>query len=486
MKKTLALTIALGIGITYSAAPAHTYAKESLKSKLDTVQNEKSSQLSQKEQVAAQEQQLQKEVNQIGQQVMDMTGKISQKQVEYNSTKDNIDKLQGQIEKTQARMKKREAYFRARAKSYYLNGDTSFLDVMLGSKSFGDMIERAFAMKEISDNDQKVIDQQKKDKATLEDNEAKVEQDLKATEQQMSDLQAMLSKIQDMQSQKKKAADILSKKATSIDSRLADLNKAEKVLSQEQSNAAAKAKKMQAAADLSQASTGNEKIQTMSNDQTSASTKDAAPAKDSSQTATAPSKPKQKASDNSSSGSSSNHSTSAHKSTSKDNSSNGSSSHHSSSAHESTSQDNSTLLPSSVSTGGVSGIIHAGDKYLNGHSTYVYGGGRTSSDVANGRFDCSGFVYWAFRSNGIMLGGHAYGSTQTLHNVGTRINSKSDLRPGDLVFFNTDGSDSHVGIYIGGGEWIGSQNSYGVQTVSINDRYYWGDKFSHGQRVLGN
>ena len=63
-------------------------------------------------------------------------------------------------------------------------------------------------------------------------------------------------------------------------------------------------------------------------------------------------------------------------------------------------------------------------------------------------------------------------------NIGQVI-SKSDLQPGDLVFFNTDGSNlSHDGIYVGDGKFISATTSHGVQIRDLNDPYYWGPRFT--------
>lgn len=111
-------------------------------------------------------------------------------------------------------------------------------------------------------------------------------------------------------------------------------------------------------------------------------------------------------------------------------------------------------------------VIHAGDKYI-GNSVYVFGGGRNSYDVANGRFDCSGFVAWAFKQAGINLGAH----TDILKNTGTRVSIR-EARPGDLVFFDTYKIDGHVGIYLGDGKFIGSQSSTGIAIADLTQGYY--------------
>jgi len=121
---------------------------------------------------------------------------------------------------------------------------------------------------------------------------------------------------------------------------------------------------------------------------------------------------------------------------------------------------------SEKASGGKSKAITAGYKYI-GNSTYKFGGGRTASDVANGLFDCSGFVSWAYSQAGYSIPA----STDALKNSGTRV-STSDMQPGDLVFFNTYKTDGHVGIYIGGGKFIGSQSSTGVAIASMNSGYW--------------
>lgn len=111
-------------------------------------------------------------------------------------------------------------------------------------------------------------------------------------------------------------------------------------------------------------------------------------------------------------------------------------------------------------------VTNAGRRYI-GNSVYVFGAGRSASDVANGRFDCSGFVSWAYAQAGYRLGAY----TEILKNAGTRVPA-SEARPGDLVFFDTYKKDGHVGIYLGGGKFIGSQSSTGIAIADMTSGYY--------------
>lgn len=86
-------------------------------------------------------------------------------------------------------------------------------------------------------------------------------------------------------------------------------------------------------------------------------------------------------------------------------------------------------------------------------------------------FDCSGFTYWVvFNVTGKNIGW----GTWTQVSAGTPV-SKANLQPGDLVFFqNTYTAGlSHVGLYIGNGQFIHAQNEEtGVVISDLNSSYY--------------
>ncbi|WP_019156877.1 C40 family peptidase [Robertmurraya massiliosenegalensis] len=127
-------------------------------------------------------------------------------------------------------------------------------------------------------------------------------------------------------------------------------------------------------------------------------------------------------------------------------------------------------------------VASVGSKYI-GRSEYVFGGGRNQFDILNGRFDCSSFVHWAYAQAGIDLGPLTGTSTETLNKMGRKV-SISEIKVGDLIFWNTYKRDGHVGIYIGNGKWIGSQSSTGVAIENLSKKYY-SDRFEgHVRRIL--
>ncbi|WP_027410754.1 C40 family peptidase [Anoxybacteroides tepidamans] len=94
-------------------------------------------------------------------------------------------------------------------------------------------------------------------------------------------------------------------------------------------------------------------------------------------------------------------------------------------------------------------------------------------------FDCSGFVYYTYKKAGKTLPR----SSASMYQTGKKVH-KSNLRPGDLVFFTTyKKGASHVAIYIGNNSIIHATSSKGVKIDNLNNSY-WKPKFIGAKRVL--
>ena len=95
-------------------------------------------------------------------------------------------------------------------------------------------------------------------------------------------------------------------------------------------------------------------------------------------------------------------------------------------------------------------------------------------------FDCSGFVRAMYQQSiGLILPRRAEQQAAATQNI-----EKSELKPGDLVFFNTmRRTFSHVGIYVGEGRFIHSPKpgaEVRVENMSVN---YWANRFDGARRV---
>lgn len=104
---------------------------------------------------------------------------------------------------------------------------------------------------------------------------------------------------------------------------------------------------------------------------------------------------------------------------------------------------------------------------------YVFGGTTPSG------FDCSGYVRYVFANAGIYLPRTADAQYECGYAVST-----AELVPGDLVFFSTyEAGPSHVGIYLGDGNFINASSSQGVSIASLYSSY-WGSCYIGARRVM--
>ncbi len=106
---------------------------------------------------------------------------------------------------------------------------------------------------------------------------------------------------------------------------------------------------------------------------------------------------------------------------------------------------------------------------------YKYGG--TTPDTG---FDCSGLIRYVFnQATGKSLPGNA----REISQVGASID-RTELQPGDLVFFNTLRRPfSHVGIYLGDSRFVHAPSRGGkVEIVDMSERY-WKTRYNGARRL---
>lgn len=107
---------------------------------------------------------------------------------------------------------------------------------------------------------------------------------------------------------------------------------------------------------------------------------------------------------------------------------------------------------------------------------YRYGGKSPETGL-----DCSGLVRYVFRQSMQMALPH---NALAISKMGESID-KQELKPGDLVFFNTLRRQfSHVGIYIGDDMFLHAPSSGGgVQIVNLKDKY-WQQRYNGARRIV--
>ncbi|MGQ4728426.1 MULTISPECIES: C40 family peptidase [Streptomyces] len=110
----------------------------------------------------------------------------------------------------------------------------------------------------------------------------------------------------------------------------------------------------------------------------------------------------------------------------------------------------SASAPSSSSSSNVSGSAASIVAFAKAQVGDAYVSGGTGPNA----WDCSGLVQAAYRTAGIDLPR----VSQSQSTAGTQV-SLDNLQPGDILYWGGAGSAYHVAIYVGGGEFVGAQNS---------------------------
>lgn len=135
-------------------------------------------------------------------------------------------------------------------------------------------------------------------------------------------------------------------------------------------------------------------------------------------------------------------------------------------------------VPSASTSSRADQVIAVAKSYM-GRVSYAYGTRNTTKLI----FDCSSFTEFVFAKVGVDL---KWG-TKSQKSAGSYV-SKGNLAKGDLVFFDTIGSNNgvinHVGIYIGSGQVIHNTPSAGGLLISSVTSGYWSTHYVTARRVL--
>lgn len=120
----------------------------------------------------------------------------------------------------------------------------------------------------------------------------------------------------------------------------------------------------------------------------------------------------------------------------------------------------------------IQAILDMADSFLG--TPYLWGGTTPKG------FDCSGFVQYIYGQNG-------YSITRTTYtqwdNDGRPV-AKSELKPGDLVYFGSGGSPSHVGMYVGDGMMIHSPRTGDVVKYTTIESGYYDNCYMGARRII--
>ncbi|WP_409294877.1 murein hydrolase activator EnvC family protein [Peribacillus sp. SCS-26] len=169
--------------------------------------------------------------------INETTAQIDKKNVEIKEVKAELAQLKKEITIIKKRMAQREELLKERARSMQQSGgNADYLEVILGSKSFGDFLERVNAVATIMDADQEILRQQEEDKKKLEQSQQQAEDKAVSLQNMLNDLKAMKAKQKGQVVELSRLMKQLKHKEEETHSHQMDLKEQEELLSAQESS----------------------------------------------------------------------------------------------------------------------------------------------------------------------------------------------------------------------------------------------------------
>lgn len=249
MKKSvisLAVAVTVGLGTSFGGMPAKTEAASisKLKEEQNKIHEQRSDLKSGINQANdkitnLQEQQVsvKSELKRLDLAISDAATKIDEKAAKIEETKAQIAKLQEETKILKERIKKRNVLLKDRARSYQdTGGMVNYLDVLMGSTSFSDFIDRANAVATIMQADQDILKQHEADKNELEEKQTQVETELASLKKMLADLETMNKQLTAQKAEKDKLLGSLENQEHEAHEGMMDLKEQEEILAAQESS----------------------------------------------------------------------------------------------------------------------------------------------------------------------------------------------------------------------------------------------------------
>lgn len=179
---------------------------------------------------------LDEEIQRIDLSITKAEEQMLQKQEEVKETESDIANLRDEIKIIEERIEKRNKLLKERARSFQENGSmVSYIEVLMGSESFSNFIDRVSVVATIVEADQDILREHQADKELLEDTKEDLENKLENIQTMLRDLEILKQNLSSQKAEKDKLMASLQLEEEEIEKYKMELEEEEQLLSSQQS-----------------------------------------------------------------------------------------------------------------------------------------------------------------------------------------------------------------------------------------------------------
>lgn len=245
MRKVVTIVLSITIALSgYTLFSDHASANQQLKGKINDVHgkrvelhqdsNEKKSEINQLENDQVK---VNTEIKRIDLAVAETSEKIRKKEAEIKTSKTEIEKLGAQIKELEIKIQKRDEALKSRVRSVQESGGVvSYLDVLLGAKSFGNFLDRVNAVTVIVQQDKDILQAHVNDQQMLEQLKSEEQAQLSGLEQKRKELKSDQQTLLSQKGQKEKLMGELKEKEQQVEEELLDLAEQDEILRKQEAS----------------------------------------------------------------------------------------------------------------------------------------------------------------------------------------------------------------------------------------------------------
>lgn len=208
----------ISLAVSQSDISAQQQEQESNKNKI----NEKQAQIDEVEEI---KDATQKEVEQLNSQITEYQGQISTLDAQISNTNEKIKEEEQKLQQAEKDYQDKEELIKKRMVAIYMSGDTSYLDVLLSSKSLTDFISSYYLVSEVTQMDAELLEKIQKQKEEIENSKKELEESKTSLTTAKAEKESVNTQLKTAKSEKNAKVSQLSAQEQQLQSQIEELQK---------------------------------------------------------------------------------------------------------------------------------------------------------------------------------------------------------------------------------------------------------------------